>query len=688
MAAVFDTFHITGRMKSMGRRGSILLCCTSTLLAWICCTDSLLAQQRPARPSVADLKKLSVEELMGIRVTSVSKRPEPLGGAPAAIAVVTSEDIRRSGSTSVPEALRFVPGIHVARQTSNTWAVSSRGFSSVNSEKLLVLTDTRNLYTPLFSGVFWDVQDYLLQDIERIEVIRGPGATLWGSNAVNGVINIVTKNARDTQGAYVETSAGSEERVAAGARYGGRAGERTYYRVWGRYFDRDETSMSSQVSRDDWQLGHAGFRTDWERTSQEMLTVQGEMYHGDIGRLSPSITVIGREPPVPPFRVDVGGGNVLGRWRRITSERSGVQLRAYYDRTHRDDPSFVDTLHTFDVEFQQRLPLGRRQDVTWGLNYRLMANRNERGNILTLDPTYSRDQLFSGFVQDAIRLRSTVRLTLGTKLEHNDFSGFEVQPSARIAWDPASGHTLWGAVSRAVRVPTRLERDIAVDVSDPRANPVIRLLGNPAFESERLVATELGYRWQMSPSLATDLAAFHNRYRGLASLELGDPFSEPGSTRTILPVLNENLTAGRALGVEALVTYSPMARVRVTTNYSYVDLTLDPAGADLNRGAWLAGATPRHQFGVRSSMDLPAHFQFDAQFRALSRIRQLPSIISGEGISGYEELDARLAWDGWRQLEFSLVGQNLLNSRHIEFGAPGARGAIERSIYGKIAWGF
>jgi iron complex outermembrane receptor protein len=658
------------------------------LLAWMFCATPALAQERPSPPSVADLKKLSVEELMGLRVTSVSKRPEPLGSAPAAVAVVTNEDIRRSGSTSVPEALRFVPGLHVARQTSNTWAVSSRGFSSVNSEKLLVLTDTRSLYTPLFSGVFWDVQDYLLQDIERIEVIRGPGATLWGSNAVNGVINIVTKSARDTQGTYVETSGGTEERAAVGARYGARLGERAYYRVFGRYFDRDATATARAVSPDDWQLGHLGFRSDWERTVRDTFTVQGEMYRGEIGRLAPSITVIGRPLPSPPLRVDVGGGNLLALWRRTTSDRSGVQVRAYYDRTYRNDPSYIDTLHTFDIDLQQRLPAGRRHDVIWGANYRVMANRNERGQVLMLVPTYARDQLISGFVQSTIRLRDPLRLTVGTKLEHNDFSGFEVQPSARIAWDVRRGHTLWGAVSRAVRVPTRLERDIAVDVTDPRINPVARLLGNAAFESERLIATEIGYRWQVRPSVFADLAAFHNRYRGLASLELGNPFTQPDSGFIVLPLRYENLTAGRAMGIEALATYAPMASLRLSANYSYADVRLDPEGADLNRGAWLEGSTPRHQFGLRSSWDLPSNFQFDAQFRALTRIRQIPAIVSGEGLPGYEEVDVRLAWDGWRQLELSIVGQNLLNSRHIEFGGPGTRGEIERSVYGKVAWGF
>jgi iron complex outermembrane receptor protein len=647
----------------------------------------LFAQIPNPQQSSIDLKRLTIEELMAIDVTSVSRTAEPLGGAAAAVAVVTNEDIRRSGATTVPDALRLVPGIHVARQTSNTWAVSSRGFSSVNSEKLLVLTDTRSIYTPLFSGVFWDVQQYLLQDIDRIEVIRGPGATLWGSNAVNGVINISTKSARDTQGVYVETSTGTEERASVGARYGGRLGDRAHYRVFGRYFERDATFSLDQASADDWLAGHVGFRADWEANPKDTFTIQGDAYRADIGQLSPAVTITGRPGPEPPLRVRAGGGNLLARWRRTTSEAAGFQLRLYYDRTRRDDPTFIDTLHTLDADFVHRFPLAR-QDVTWGVNYRVTTNRNESGGVFALEPPESRDNVVGGFVQDQIRVLGSVRLTVGTKIEHNDFSGFELQPSGRLAWDMVPGHVVWGAVSRAVRVPTRLERDIAIDVSNPAGNPVVRLLGSGAFESERLLAYEAGYRWQTLPSLSIDAAAFHNRYRGLASLEFDDPFADPGTTRTVIPLRNRNLTAGRARGVEALVTYSPLARARLSSSYAHVDLSLDPGGQDVNRGAFLEGATPRHQAGMRLSLDLPARFQFDAQLRYLSAIRRIPLIVTGEGLPGYGEMDVRLAWGGWRQLEISVVGQNLLHARHAEFGSPTTRGEIERSVYGRIAWGF
>jgi iron complex outermembrane receptor protein len=667
-------------MRGARRRGVCGVLCVLALW-WV----DLRAQ---TTGSITELKKLSMEQLTDVEVTSVSRTAERLGGAAAAVTVVTNEDIRRSGATTVPGALRFVPGIHVAGQTSNTWAVSARGFSSVNSEKLLVLSDTRSVYTPLFSGVAWDVQDYLMQDIDRIEVIRGPGATLWGSNAVNGVINITTKNAKDTQGLYAETTVGTEERAAAGARYGGRIGERTYYRVFGTYVNRDASFIPPGPTADDWQLGHMGARTDWESGTGDSLTIQGDVYRGDIGRVAPGVMIIGRPGPTGDLEVGVSGGNVLGHFRRRRSDTSEIELRVYYDRTHRDDPSFVDDLHTFDAEFQHRIELGGNHEVTWALNDRFMANRNVGKGLFKLDPPSSHDNLVGGFVQDQVRIREGLHLTIGTKLEHNDFSGVEVQPSGRVAWVPSPAHTVWGAVSRAARVPTRLERDIAIDITDPAANPVGVLLGNEDFDSESLVAYEIGHRWQLSRTVFTDVAAFRNEYDGLASLEIEDPFLDPQRMRTIIPVVNRNLTDGHTQGVEIFSAIVPRPDWRITASYSYVDVSLDPRGQDQNRGAFLDGATPRHQFGLRSFLDLPADFQLDGQLRSLSDIRRLPSVPTGEGIDGYTEVDLRLAWRGWQQMEISLAGRNLLHGHHPEFGAPAQRGELERAVYTKVAWGF
>lgn len=638
----------------------------------------------PAEP-LGVLKKLSLEELMNIEVTSVSKRPEKLSETASAIHVITSEDIRRSGATTVPNLLRGVPGLHVAQQNSNTWAVSARGFSSVNSEKLLILSDTRSIYTPLFSGVLWDVQDYLLADIERIEVIRGPGAALWGSNAVNGVINITTKSAKNTHGLLLEGSAGTEERTSVAARYGAETAGGIHYRVFGQYSERDGT-LSPAASQDDWRLGHAGFRADWASSAEDNFTVQGDLYHGRIGQLAPAVTIIGRPGPTGDLDATVSGGNLLGRWQHTFSATSDIQFRAYYDRTHRDDPSFTDDLDTFDFDLQHHFSPAARHEIVWGANYRYTSNRNAGKGIFGARPESSQDQIFSAFVQDQMTWRDKLRVTAGMKAEHNDFSGFELQPSVRAAWDLTERQMVWAAVSRAVRIPTRLERDIFIDVSDPAGNPVVRLLGNKDFAAERLVAYELGYRWRPLEVLRLDVSLFDNHYDELASLEIGMSFVDPADGRTVIPIVNRNLTSGRAQGAETLVTYAPSERWRLVAGHAYFTMKLDPAGQDINRGRFYEGATPRSQLTVSSYLTLPGGFELNAHFRRISAIRELPMISTGEGIPGYSELDVQLSWRVSPQLRLSLVGQNLLHDHHTEFGTPAARGAIERGVYARIIW--
>jgi iron complex outermembrane receptor protein len=638
--------------------------------------------QQPRLSGIEALKSLSIRELSEIEVTSVSRVGESLGAAAAAITVVTGEDLLRSGATSIPEALRGLPGIYVGQRNANSWAISSRGFSSINSEKLLVLSDTRSIYTPLFSGVQWDIQNYVMEDLERIEVIRGPGATQWGSNAVNGVINITTKNARDTQGLYLMAGGGNEEQVTLAGRYGGRLGEAGHFRVFGKYFERDASQLPQGANPDDWHMAHLGFRADSEPGTRDAFTVQGDWYHGHLGQVGPAVTIIGRPEPPPPLRAGVRGGNLLARWQRELDAGSNLQLRAYYDRTRRNDPSFTDALDTIDVDFQHHLALATQQ-LTWGLNYRHTSNTNRGKGVFAVDPPRARDALISGFVQDQIALGDALRLTLGTKLEHNDFSGFEYQPSARLALSLPQAQHLWMSVSRAVRVPTRLERDVAIEVTPPGEDPAAFLLGNRDFDSERLLAWELGYRWQQSTRLSLDLATFLNQYKGLASLEFGAPFTD-ATNRTVYPIVNQNLTDGRALGAEARVEFLPLDNWRLVASYSYLDLDIDPHGEDANRGQFADGSTPRHQFGLRSALDL-GPLRIDAFLRHLTDIRREPQIVSGEGIAGYTELDLRIA-SSWRELEFALKLRNLLHDHHLEFGAPAQRGEIERSVFASVSW--
>ena len=627
------------------------------------------------------LKRMSFEELMNVEITSVSRTEEPIRDAAAAVAVVTNETIRRSGATTLPDSLRLVPGIHVGEQTSSAWAVSARGFSSISSEKLLVLSDTRSLYTPFFSGVFWDSQDYLLEDVERVEVIRGPGASLWGSNAVNGVINITTRSARDTHGTFLMAGAGTFDRIRLGARYGGETAGGVNFRVFGKYLDRNATENSVPLTEDDWQMGHVGFRADWDGTPRDSFTVQGDLYQGEVGQLAPAFNIIGLPGPAPPLEVKNSGGNVLARWRRRTEEGSDLQLRAYYDYTYRNDPSFGDTLSTFDLDLQHRFTAFSRHEILWGAAWRFMADRTRAGEIFALDPQDSDDQLFSGFIQDQVALTDTLRLTFGTKLEYNDFSGFEWQPSVRMAWAPDDRNTFWMAVSRAVRVPTRIERDIAVEITPPGSNPAGFLLGNDDFDVEKLIAYEAGYRWRPRMNLSFDLATFYNHYEDLASLEIvPEPFIGPDG-RIVFPIVNMNLTSGRTYGAELLAEWEPIDNWHLTASYSYIELALTPSGQDQNRGAWLDGATPHNLAGLRSWITLAERFEIDAQLRYQSRIRRIPSDPTGQGFDAFSELDLRFGWRVSDSLSVSLLGQNLLHDSHEEFGTPEARGRLERAAY-------
>ncbi len=642
----------------------------------------------PSEPSARrDLRTLSLEELMELEIVSVTKGEQRRLASPAAVSIITGDDIRRSGATSLPEALRMAAGLHVARVTSSVWAVSSRGFSSSNSAKLLVLMDGRSLYTPLFSGVFWDVQDTPLEDVDRIEVIRGPGAALWGANAMNGVINITTKPARDTQGTLVEVGGGTEERGFGLARHGGRLGESFYYRVFAKYLDRGPGLNLSGPDDDDLEMGRVGLRADWLAGPRDALTVQGDLYRGEVGQVRPSLMVSGGQGqrPQPPFEADLSGGNLLGRWRRTLSGGSEIGLQAYFDRTVRDDPFFEDVLETFDVDFEHRFPAGRRHAALWGLSYRRMDDEFAGRSAVVLDPATSSDELVSGFVQDEIDLAPGWRLVAGTKLEHNDFSGTECQPSLRLSWSRSPRQTLWGAVSRAVRTPTRIERDIFAPLSDPAGNPRLALVGNRGLEAEELEAFELGWRRE-TDTVLLDLAVFHNRYHRLVTFGRGAP-SVDGEGRVLLPILSLNAMDGEASGGEAVVEWFPRPRWRVSGSYSYLDLRLDASSRALSPAAAsdIEGASPRHQVGLRSAADLPRDLALDALLRWVDALGGVPGAAAGSEVDDYWDLDLRLAWSAGEGLTLSLVGQNLLHRHHTEF----PRGTdLERGVYAKLTWRF
>ncbi len=621
------------------------------------------AQQEPGDKlaAAADLKKLSIEELMDIDVTSVSRRAERLNDAAAAIAVITQEDIRRSGVTSLPEALRLVNSLQVARQNQRTWAVTARGFNIPTANKMLVLIDGRSVYTPLFSGVFWDVQDTLLEDVERIEVIRGPGATLWGANAVNGIVNIITKRAADTQGGLLTAGAGNEEKGFGGVRYGGTLGATGHYRAYGKYFNRDSLILADgSDARDPMWMGQGGFRADWKTAGRDAFTFQGDAYTGRIG-----------EPTRDDSNVD--GGNLLGRWSRTLSEESDLELQVYWDRTHRYIPgSFEEHLDIMDLDFQHRLPIAERHDLVWGFGYRHHADRVENSRSLAFLPARKDFDLFSLFAQDEVSLMDgRLALTAGTKLEHNDSTGLEVQPSVRAAWKASERRTLWAAASRAVRTPTRIDEDFVIFLPDGQ----VFVQESPGFESEELLAWELGYRIQPHPELLLDVAAFYNVYDNLRSQEppAGRPF----------PITLANELEAETWGVELRSNFQPVQGWRLQVTYAWLDkeLRLDPDSRDTTRGVG-EGNDPEHRVSLRSLFDLPGGFEVDGWLRYVSA---LPS----PAVDDYTELDVRLGWRASDGLELALVGQNLLHGSHEEFGPANLfREAVERSFHGKATWRF
>lgn len=641
-----------------------------------------------------DLTELTLEQLMNIEITSASKKAEPLWESAAAVFVISGEDIRRTGVKSIPEALRLAPGLQVAQFGANRWAISARGFNATFSNKLLVLIDGRSVYTPLFAGVFWDVQDTLLEDIDRIEVIRGPGGTLWGANAVNGVINVITKQARSTQGGYLEVGGGSEERGFVGTRYGGRVGDNLFYRGYFKYANRDNlVTATGREGIDDWRTYRGGFRLDWEPSTRDTLTVQGDLYKGDFGQTltSPSL--------LPPFstsangRDDFAGGNLLTRWKHKTTDRRETSLQFYYDRTHRDELLFREMRDTVDLEFQYRFPIGARHDLIWGMGTRVTIDNIDNSPSLVFTPTRRTDHLVSGFIQDQIVLiHDRLTLTLGSKFEHNSFSGFEAQPNARLVYSPNAWNRVWTAVSRAVRTPARFERDVRTNVaafpSPVGPTTLVQTAGNSDFTSEELLAFELGYRVQPVEWLTVDLAGFYTINDNLRTSEPGSPTLAMSASppHIVQPFLFDNRMSGNTYGVEIASTWHPVNFWRLHLNYSYLKIELHPDATSVEK-TQDQRRSPRHQVQVRSLVDLPWHLQFDASAFFVDRLPKLEPTVPS-----YVRLDLRLGWRPTQAFDLSVVGQNLLDNRHPEwgsiFGVPVRPLEVQRSAYVQASWRF
>ena len=634
----------------------------ATITILVALSSAVMAQTVAQLASdIETLKKVPFEELFNLEITTVSRRPERLVDAASAIQVITAEEIRRSGASSLPEALRLASNLQVAQVDSSRWAISARGFNATTANKLLVLIDGRSVYTPLFSGVFWDVQNVMLEDIDRIEVISGPGATLWGANAVNGVINVITKSARDTQGALLSGGAGSFLKGFGNARYGGKIGEDGYFRLYGMGFDRDNTRLRSGREADsDWFLGQSGFRADWLPQNGTKATVQGNFYGGEISQAAPG-------------DVAVDGQNLIGRWTHPLARDSDLSLQVYWDRTRRRIPnSITEVLNTVDLDLQHRLPLGARNKFIWGAGYRFMHDQVDNAAAIAFLPGRRDLQLFSAFAQDEIALvQNQLFLTIGSKFEHNDYSGFEFQPSVRLAWSPATDQTLWVAVSRAVRSPSRIDTELFA----PSTPPFVLQGGGDRFDSEKVIAYELGYRAELAQTVGLSFSTFFNDYDDIRSVE---PIAgAPGQTIIL------NRLRGETYGAEISATWQPLNQWRLRGGYTYFRKKIFFGGSlDVNNGRG-EGNDPQHQFLVQSMVNLPADLEFDSVLRYVDNLNQ-----RGPLVPSYVSLDLRLGWRPTANWEFAIVGQNLLDKQHPEFGAPATRQEIPRSVYGKVTWRF
>jgi iron complex outermembrane recepter protein len=640
----------------------------------------LCAQSDPPAASVSALKQMSVEELMDIEVTSVTKEPEKLLDADSAIQVVTGDDIDRSGASSIPEALELADNLEVDQKNSHDWAISARGFNTALGNKLLVLMDGRTLYTPLYSGVFWDVQDYLLEDIDRIEVISGPGGTLWGANAVNGVINITTKSAKDTQGLYAEAGAGNELEYFDAIRYGGVLAPDVYYRVYAKYTERgDEDFSDGDKASDSWKMAQTGFRMDMEKTPENTFTLQGDYYTG-------------RENVDTGGTAAVSGANVLGRMTHDFADGSNLSLQVYFDHTYLSDPSpplllgtldlapagiLTDRLDTYDLDFQHHLNLGEANRFSWGFGYRFTHDFVVNSPSIGFLPATLNQSLFSTFAQDEITLAKDVYLTAGTKVEHNGYTGTEWEPNIRLRWDVSPKQVIWTAVSRAVRTPSRIDHDL----SEGTPPYFVLLKGGSDFESETLIAYEVGYRAQLTPKVSTSISAYYNEYDDVRSTSY--------TPVTVVPFYFANNLYGDTHGVEFTADYQAANWWRLHAGYDLLleNIGIKPGQTDIN-DAMNETADPEHQFSVRSSMDLSKTVDLDAQLRWVDTLHINNGATVGT-VPSYYELNLRIGWRPRKDLELSLVGENLLHDHHPEYGYPSpTREEISRSVYGKVAWSY
>lgn len=636
--------------------------------------------------SADDIFALGLEDLMNTRVVTASKSKERAFNVPAAISVITNEDLRRSGVTSVAEALRMVPGVHVAQYASGAWSVGARGFGDQFSNKLLVMVDGRSVYTPTFSGVYWENLNMPMEDIDRIEVIRGPGATIWGANAVNGVINIVTKEAKYTQGAYVSAGAGNIERAFAEGRVGGELGDYGHYRLYSRYLDREsyDSRTTGDEARSDWWRLLSGFRADWQNSRNDKFTVHGQLQKG------------GSQQTMEEYDSEVTEAYIRGKWTRALDDGSILNVNSYLDH-RRSITQNLDLQETnADIDFNHTFNLSSRNELIWGGGYRFSADQYEEGPVLSFIPDNDEHHLFSAFLQNKFQARDDLDLILGSKFEHNSYTGFEVQPTAKFSFRPSEQSTIWGSVARAVRTPSRVEDSIELVFQQlPASPPLLPLpqlvtgLGNEDVEAEELIAYELGYRLSPQEGLIFDLAAYYNDYENLTTLTQGTPFVS--GSNIIVPLNILNLGEATIYGAELAVNWQVSPSWRLAGHYAYSKLeTETPSGSNLfldYENLW-----PEHMASFRSYYNITQDVELDTSFYWVSSLDDAlgPDVATPQPVESYLKADVRLGWRPWETLELSLAALNLIDDDQRQFIDSRFSNAslIGRSYYGKLTWHF
>ncbi len=658
----------------------------------ICVRASAQGSQGTQQKS-ADLADASLEDLMKVEVTSVSKKEQTLSRTAAAVFVITQEDIARSGATNIPDLLRLVPGMNVAQINASTWAISARGLNGQFSNELLVMVDGRNVYTPTFGGVFWDTLDLPLENIERIEVIRGPGASVWGENAVNGVVNIIRKKAADTQGGLITGGGGNTTTAFGTVQYGGEIRNKVNYSVFGKYFEEgDMRPLNGIAAGDGWHLLRAGVRTDTRLTERDTLTVEGDIYAGRKG--NPTFTLPSLFSPGlvdTQQYVNVSGGYVQSIWNHILTERSDMTLSGSYDSYGRGD--FGDHRRTVALDFRQHYIAGNRNEFVWGATYRYTTAKAENSAEAEVNPPSEDETIVSFFAQDEIEaIPNRLYITVGSKFENNPYTGFAAMPTARVVYQFNQRRMAWAAVSHAVRSPSEVDTSLRLNegaITEPDGTvAVISIVGNPHVKDEGLVAYEAGYRMTVGKTLSVDLAAYYNDYDHQDSEEPGAPFLEitPAPPHLVLPTIEDNLTHGETHGAEIAAKWKVTSRWTVDPSFDIERLHFHrSAGSqDLETGPSTERSTPLQQARLRSHVDVTQKVGWNLAAYFTDRL-------AAEGVPSYTRLDTNFIWRLRESVTLGIYGQNLLQDRHLEFDDPSGSTEstlVRRNVYAKLTWRF